>query len=157
MKEESPKSIPIFRPMRPEDRSTVTEMMKALYRALQLPDGYLTDKKIDATMSELQVQPTHLALDVFEVDGKVVGYALLFKYWYNEFGGMVLNIDELFVELKSRSKGIATHYLTQLQDSGKRDYVALALEVLPENKGAYSLYKKAGFKEKETVSLYKIL
>jgi ribosomal protein S18 acetylase RimI-like enzyme len=157
MKEEKPKSTPVFRPMRAEDRSTVAGMMKALYRALQLPDGYLTDAKIDATMKQLQVQPMHLSLEVFELDGRVVGYALLFKFWYNEFGGMVLNIDELFVEPDFRSKGIAARYLSLLQEREKRDYVALSLEVLPKNERAYSLYKRAGFNEKETVTLYKIL
>jgi ribosomal protein S18 acetylase RimI-like enzyme len=150
-------SVAVFRPMRVEDRGTVAKMMRALYRDLQLPDGYITDDKIDATIRQLQVQPGHLVLDVFELDGTIVGYALLFKFWYNEFGGMVLNIDELFVESNSRSKGIAANYLLQLEKREGGDYVALSLEVLPANERAYSLYKRIGFTEKETVVLYKIL
>jgi ribosomal protein S18 acetylase RimI-like enzyme len=150
-------SIPIFRPMRHEDQSIVSGMMKSLYRDLQLPDGYITDEKIGATFEQLQVQPTHLSLEVFELDSEVVGYALVFKFWYNEFGGMVLNVDELFVEPGFRSKGIAARYLSQLGERNERDYVALSLEVIPENKRAYSLYKRTGFIEKETITLYKIL
>jgi ribosomal protein S18 acetylase RimI-like enzyme len=157
MKEQNSPGVPIFRPMRGEDRSIVTGMMKALYRDLQLPDGYLTDEKADATIKQLELQPAHLALEVFELEGAVVGYALLFKFWYNEFGGMVLNIDELFVEPASRSRGIAARYLAELHEREKQDYVALSLEVLPRNERAYSLYKRAGFTEKETVTLYKIL
>lgn len=157
MNGDSPTNTPIFRPMRTEDHSTVATMMKALYRALQVPDGYITDEKIIATIQQLEQQPTHLCLEVFEVDRRVVGYALLFKFWYNEFGGMVLNIDELFVEPEFRSRGIAVRYLSELQERKEKDYVALSLEVLPQNERAYSLYKRAGFKEKETVTLYKIL
>jgi ribosomal protein S18 acetylase RimI-like enzyme len=153
----NPNSTAVFRPMRTEDHGVVARMMKSLYRALALPEGYITDEKIGATFEQLCIQPTHLSLEVFELDGAVVGYALLFKFWYNELGGMVLNVDELFVESDFRSKGIAAHYLSRLSERSERDYVALSLEVLPENKGAYSLYKRTGFIEKETVTLYKIL
>jgi ribosomal protein S18 acetylase RimI-like enzyme len=86
----------------------------------------------------------------------IAGYALLFKYWYNEFGGMVLNVDELFVKPEFRDQGIASLYLSELSRKAK-DYVALSLEVLPTNKEAYSLYRRTGFTEKETVALYKML
>ncbi len=147
----------ISRPMLASERSVIAAMMYALYRSLQLPEGYITDEKIDATIQQLQLQPSHLALEVFELDGIIVGYALIYKFWYNEFGGMVLNIDELYVEPSFRSKGIASRYLSQLEEREKRDYVALSLEVLPENERAYSLYKRTGFTEKETVVLYKML
>lgn len=150
-------SVSIFRPMGTEDHTIVSQMMKSLYHALLLPDDYMTDEKIRATFNQLRIQPTHLTLDVFELGGTIVGYGLLFKFWYNEFGGMVLNVDELFVEPDFRSRGITTHYLLQLAQKKERDYVALCLEVLPDNKGAYSLYKRSGFVEKETVTLYKIL
>lgn len=148
---------PAFRPMGKQDHSVVARMMKSLYRALELPDGYITDEKIGATFEQLLKQPAHLVLDVFEFDGKVIGYALLFKFWYNEFGGNILNIDELFVEPDFRSNGIGANYISTLSERKEKDYVALSLEVLPENKKAYSLYKRSGFIEKETVTLYKIL
>jgi len=157
MKEENSESTPVFRLMREGDRAQVSEMMKALYKALQVPEGYITNEKIEATFGQLLAQPSHLGLEVFEWEGRVVGYALCFKFWYSEFGGMVLNIDELFVEPDFRSKGIAARYLSQLQAREGKEYVALSLEVLPENERAYSLYKRAGFNEKETVTLYKIL
>jgi ribosomal protein S18 acetylase RimI-like enzyme len=143
--------------MQPSDHSIVARMMKALYRYLGLPEEYLSDEKIAATMAQLAARTNHLFLDVFMWEDRVVGYALLFKYWYNEFGGMVLNIDELFIEPDFRSKGIASHYLRHLEQSNSKDYVALSLEVLPENEKAYALYKRAGFTEKETVMLYKII
>lgn len=151
-----PGELLIFRPMQAEDTSIVAAMIKTLYRTLHAPDEYMTDQKIAATFNQLSLQPRHLAIDVFEINKNIVGYALLFKFWYNEFGGMVLNIDELFVNPDFQGQGIASFYLSELSKK-KGEYVALSLEVLPENQGAYSLYKRVGFEEKATVPLYKLL
>jgi ribosomal protein S18 acetylase RimI-like enzyme len=146
----------IFRPVQPEDYSIVTEMIKTLYKTLNAPNEYMTDKKIAATFEQLLLQPDHIKIEVFEIKKVIVGYALLFNFWYNEYGGMVLNIDELFVKPDFRNQGIATLYLIELSRR-KENYVALSLEVLPENTKAYALYKRMGYEEKETVTLHKIL
>lgn len=145
-----------YRAITPADHTIVRRMIKALYDSLRTPEGYMTDQKIDATFDQLHRQPDHLELDVFEVDSIIVGYALLFKFWYNEFGGMILNIDELFVQPEFRDRGVASHYLSTL-NKRKSDYVALSLEVLPQNERALALYKRAGFTEKETLTLYRFL
>jgi len=146
----------IYRAMKPADRGIVRRMIRALYENLHAPAGYMTDQKIDATFAQLQRQSGYLELDVFEVNAAVVGYALLFKFWYNEFGGMILNIDELFVLPAFRDRGIASRYLSTLAKR-KSDYAALSLEVLPQNEKAMALYKRIGFSEKETLTLYKLL
>jgi len=146
----------MYRAMKPVDRDIVRGMIRTLYDTLHAPVGYMTDQKIDATFAQVQRQTGYLELDVFEVDANVVGYALLFKFWYSEFGGMILNIDELFVLPDFRDRGIASHYLSTLAKQ-KSDYVALSLEVLPQNEKALALYKRIGFSEKETLTLYKLL
>jgi len=130
-------------------------MIKVLYQSLQAPDDYITDEKIDATFKQVQLQTGYLQLEVFDINKTIIGYALLFQFWYNEFGGMVLNIDELFIKPEYRDQGIASLYLSEV--SKRRGYVALSLEVLPENKKAYDLYKRNGFMEKETVALYRLI
>jgi len=146
----------IYRAMNPVDRDIVRGMSKALYDSLGAPAGYMTDQKIDATFAQVLRQTGYLELDVFEIDATIVGYALLFKFWYSEFGGMILNIDELFIHPDFRDRGIASHYLSTLTKR-KGDYVALSLEVLPQNEKALALYKRIGFAEKETLTLYKLL
>jgi GNAT superfamily N-acetyltransferase len=145
-----------FRPMRASDSSIVAEMIKSLYRILGASEGYMTDEKIAATFRQLTLSPSPIEIEVFEMDKTIVGYALLFRFWYNEYGGMVLNIDELFVNPEHRGRGIASHYLSTLSGR-KQDHVALSLEVLPENKGACALYQRIGFLEKETKTLHKLL
>lgn len=145
-----------FRPMEAKDRKIVSEMIKSLYRALNAPDGYMNDQKISATFNQLELSSPAVEINVFEIDNKIVGYAMLFRFWYNEYGGMVLNVDELYVDVAHRNHGIASEYLSTLTRRNG-EHVALSLEVLPENKAAYALYKRTGFSEKETITLYKLL
>jgi ribosomal protein S18 acetylase RimI-like enzyme len=147
---------PVFRSMQPNDKPIVAEMMKSLYLSLGAPAEYMSDQKIAATFKHLEVNPESLEIDVFEISKTIVGYALLFKFWYNEYGGMVLNVDELFVLADFRNRGISSLYLSALSERNDK-YAALSLEVLPENEKAFALYKGKGFKEKETVTLHKIL
>jgi ribosomal protein S18 acetylase RimI-like enzyme len=144
-----------FRPMETHDEIRVRSMIKALYVALLAPEDWITDEKISATFNRLRSHPGHLKIDVFETDQQLVGYAILFDFWYNEYGGMVLNIDELYVVPAFRSKGVATMYIEKLITHS--EYKALSLEVLLRNKRAFSLYKRLGFEEKETRMLHKIL
>jgi ribosomal protein S18 acetylase RimI-like enzyme len=144
-----------FRPMEIYEQPLVRGMIKDLYAALLAPQGWMTDDKISATFNRLHKHPEHLKIDVFEMDQQLVGYAILFDFWYNEYGGMVLNIDELYVTPQFRSQGLASMYIEKL--STRTHYKALSLEVLPRNKEAFSLYKRLGFEAKETKTLHKIL
>ena len=146
----------VFRPMREADRTIVAAMIQSLYKSLDAPEGYMTYEKISATFEQTYLQPDYLNIEVFESNETIVGYALLFKFWYNEFGGMILNIDELYVTPDFQRRGIASLYLSGLEKRNE-GYVGLSIEVLPENKKAYALYKKMGYMEKETKQLYKLL
>ena len=144
-----------FRPMDMHDQPQVRSMIKDLYTVLLAPQDWITDEKISATFDQWQRHSGHLKIDVFETDEQLVGYAILFDFWYNEYGGMVLNIDELYVVPAFRSKGVASMYIEK--SITHSEYKALSLEVLPRNKGAFSLYKRLGFEEKETRMLHKML
>ena len=115
----------------------------------------MTDEKINASFEQNLLQPEQVKIEVFEYNATIVGYALLFTFWYNEFGGKVLNVDELYVQPAFQSQGIVSRYLNEL--NRKKEYAALSLEVLPENERAYALYKRMGYTEKETITLYKLL
>ncbi len=141
--------------MRPDDAGVVADMIKSLYQSLGAPEGYMNDDKIRLTFDQLFKNPGSIEVDILECNGDIAGYALLFSYWYNEFGGWVLNIDELFVKEEFRGRGNAKDYLNVLLS--RKEFVAHTLEVLPENENAYALYKKSGFEKKETITLARML
>jgi ribosomal protein S18 acetylase RimI-like enzyme len=143
----------VFRAAQPEDKPVLSQMIKALYECLVPGEEYMTDEKINATFDHLFSPQQQLRLEVFETDQKIIGYALLVDYWYNEYGGMVLQLDELYIAPEARGRGIASSYIRKI--SQDKTYVAIHLEVLPENENAYKLYKHLGFEEKETKLLYR--
>jgi GNAT superfamily N-acetyltransferase len=81
-------------------------------------------------------------------DETLCGYALLIPYWSNEFGGMILVVDELLVERPLRGQGIARSFFAFIEHDRPFDAVALALEVTPENAPARKLYTSMGFAER---------
>ncbi len=143
-----------FRSVQKEDLPSIANMMRDLYASLGVEETYMGPEKIAATFAYLFSPQNHLHLDVFEVQGKMAGYALNFDFWYNELGGKVLQVDELYVLPIFRGQGIASQYLEIL--SIRTDYMALMLEVLPNNTKAMEVYKRAGFEPKETRTLYKL-
>jgi GNAT superfamily N-acetyltransferase len=78
----------------------------------------------------------------------VCGYAILIPYWSNEFGGVLLFVDELFVDATMRGQGVAQAFFAFVDETRPYDAVALALEVAPRNKGARALYERLGFSDR---------
>jgi ribosomal protein S18 acetylase RimI-like enzyme len=80
----------------------------------------------------------------------LLGYALLIPYWSNEFGGVLLFVDELFVLREVRNRGIGHSFFRFLTPDRPFDAVALGLEVSPHNAKARRLYESLGFKPRKT-------
>gem|GEM_PF-5785725 len=57
-------------------------MIKDLYAALLAPQDWIRDEKITATFNRLHNHSQHLKIDVFEIDQQLIGYAILFDFWY---------------------------------------------------------------------------
>lgn len=63
-----------------------------------LVDEQITDEKISKTIRELDNNPRRGKIIIFEKASIVIGYVILIFYWSNEFGGDILQIDELYVK-----------------------------------------------------------
>ena len=128
-------------------------MIVSMCMALNSEDpGYVavSSEQVVRTLVKLREEPIRGQAVVCEVNGEVVGYALIISFWSNEMGGEVLYIDELFIEENYRGQGLGTDLINRLaiRDasfwSGKA--AALALEVSPQNVRAKSLYERLGFR-----------
>lgn len=144
-----------FHPMQPGERFVVEDMILNLYSNDGLePNDYMSREKIRPTLDRALTHPDSLRVEVFKEQEQIIGYALLFAFWSNEYGGMVLTLDELYVVPHFRSRGISSHYIQKLHDQ-KNSYVLLALEVMPGNEKAKALYSKLGFKENKRTFMNK--
>lgn len=86
---------------------------------------------------------------------RIVGYAITIPFWSNEYGGMIIFVDELFVVRDRRGSGIATAFFEELRRTLPWDAVAMLLEVTPDNQRARTLYESLGFSRRsnDTMSL----
>jgi GNAT superfamily N-acetyltransferase len=125
----------------------VLRMMRALYEA----DGH--DVRVNAetfpsTIDHLLANPASGRI-VLLTDGRVLhGYALLVSYWSNEWGGIALLLDELFVDKEFRGRGIAKSFFKYLEHERPFGAVVVALEVASRNTRARALYESLGFADR---------
>jgi GNAT superfamily N-acetyltransferase len=125
--------------------SALTRMMHQLYQedpAAVPPD----DSHFSATLQTLLARPDTGQILLFLDDAETLhGYAILIPYWSNEFGGVILFVDELFVRPDSRGQGLARGLFGFLKTHRPMDARVVALEVSPTNTGARRLYESLGF------------
>lgn len=123
----------------------VVAMVKALYQETAEHDDeiLITTEKILNTLHRTITHPDEVQCYLFFYHQKLVGYGLLCSFWSNEYGGKVLIVDELYVQLPFRGKGIVTQFISMI--ACFKQYVMLDLEVFPTNIKAQNLYKRMGF------------
>ena len=132
-----------FRPYKNQDYSLVSQFIVDFYT--DDPSAYpMTQDKIDLTLKTLGKRPDLGEIIIMDLDKKTVGYSLLINYWSNEFGGMIVNIDELFIDAPYRNKGFASQFFEYLIARANHE-VAFELEVTPNNDKAMKLYQRLGF------------
>jgi GNAT superfamily N-acetyltransferase len=125
----------------------VLRMMRELY-ATDAPELNVNPANFPATIDRLLDEPSRGRIVLFMRDSVLAGYSLLIPYWSNEFGGMVVLIDELLVESEFRGQGIARAFFAFIDADRPFGAVALALEVSPKNSHARALYESMGFDER---------
>jgi ribosomal protein S18 acetylase RimI-like enzyme len=141
-----------FRPLRNTDYPELRRMIHALYYEDPV-DKRISAKKVSRTVRELRRNPCKGEIIIFEKDNVAIGYSILIFYWSNEYGGDILNIDELYVKPEQRERGVATSFLKHISRTFKDKIVAVQLEVSPSNTRALDFYRKLGFKKTRNMHL----
>ncbi|MBN2438749.1 MAG: GNAT family N-acetyltransferase [Deltaproteobacteria bacterium] len=111
-------------------------------------DAPVRREQVLQTLNVLRKEPARGKAVVAEIDGQVVGYALLISFWSNELGGEVCVVDELYVAPTHRRRGIGTKLLHTLRDGDglwPERAAAIGLEVTPTNVRARQLFSGLGF------------
>ena len=106
------------------------------------------------TLKEMISDNPYLEGYVYEINGQIAGYMLLTFTYSNEFGGEVINIDELYIRDEFQGMGIGTQLLEFVEET-YTDCQAILLMVNEENKFAKKLYSKQGYKEIEYLQMIK--
>jgi GNAT superfamily N-acetyltransferase len=133
-----------YRPYRPADEPVLTRYILDLY-ADDISGKPMTEQKIRNTIATLAAKPELGSILMIENGDVAVGYAILINFWSNEYGGIMLNIDELYVAPRHRGKGFASALIRHLAQTRYNNAVALQLEVSHKNQPARRLYDSLGF------------
>ena len=131
----------------PPDDNAVVHMCLAL-NTEDPGDTPVVREQVHRTLAMLREKPARGKAVVAEVDGQVVGYALLISFWSNELGGEICIVDELYIVPALRCRGLAGQLLESLRDRSELwppTAVAIGLEVSPANSTARRLFVRHGF------------
>lgn len=145
-----------FRSCRVGDLARVQELVDVLYRE-DHHDSITLAAEIERTFLEFMMHPAKGRIVIFESLGQIVGYAICVFFWSNEYGGNIIEIDELVVSDASRGLGIGTGFFEWLQKEYEGHYIGLSLQVSHSNLNAQRLYERLGFNLSPRQHLIKLL
>jgi ribosomal protein S18 acetylase RimI-like enzyme len=145
-----------FKPFEEQHLTELEAMILALYREDSGGEP-MSPGKIGRTARELARHPEKGRILLFVAGETVVGYAIVIRYWSNEYGGDILFVDELYVKPDWRRRGIASRFFEYLSTCEPTTVKALALEVRPSNERAFRYYQKLGFVPSPSRELIKLL
>jgi GNAT superfamily N-acetyltransferase len=111
------------------DLNRVQNFVEQLYTTE--PGQRKTHPDIQLTFAEFECRPEKGEIIVFEQS--------------NEFGGDIIEVDEMVIEQKSRSRGIGPAFFNWLEQGAAYSCVGYALQTSAENEAAKKLSKKMGF------------
>ncbi len=151
-------SKPTFRPYAVGEEAAVSRLMHGLYDE---GDGIrsLDDAKIARTFAHLSLgEQCGYCLVAVDEAGVIAAYVLLFPFWSNEYGGLLLLLDEFYVAAERRSQGLGGQFLTFIEGFAKeRDYRALNFIAMSHNTRAVDFYLRQGYYQIPAYSFDKLL
>lgn len=134
----------MIRRITPADRETYLQMAHDFYHSEAVlhavPDTYFV-----RAFDEMMRSEDYLTCLIFEVDGKIAGYALLVNTWSQEAGGRAVWIDEIYVLPEFQGRGMAKAFFAELKQLAPA--ARYRLEIEPDNARAEKLYRGVGFEE----------
>lgn len=111
--------------------------------------------RIAALLEQLLRAPERGACWVAEADGRLQGYLVAVFMLSLEHGGLMAEIDEVFVTQDSRSGGLGSRLVeTAQRELAARGLVRLQLQLGVDNEGARRFYERHGFSRRAGYELF---
>jgi len=136
-----------------EDKAVFMAMAKAFYSSKAV--AHVIDVKIIETTFNTAINEPHLIRAfMIEDDDVPVGFALTSFYYATEVGGIVVLLEDLYLNETCRGKGLGSRFIEFME----KEFPAaerFRLEVARENTRAIDLYKKLGYEVLEYIQMVK--
>lgn len=133
----------VIRRARPEDIDRLLPLVEQFYAHF----GFAWDPvKKRRLLAEFLQRPEAGRLWVAQVEGRIVGYALVPFYFALEFDGPVALLDEFFMLPEMRGRGAGAKLLSEVMAALPGEGIQrLRLEVDEKHPAAAKLYERLGF------------
>jgi len=136
------------------DFNELKEMIFGLYD--EDPAGLpITEDKIIKSINESICRPNKVKIIMIRNGLASIGYGIITFIWSNEYGGDVVNIDELYIKKEYRNKSAGSRFIKYIMESNKSAKL-FTLEITPQNRNALKLYKRLGFEISSTMHMVQI-
>jgi GNAT superfamily N-acetyltransferase len=111
--------------------------------------------RVATLLAQLISEPQRGACWVAEAGGRLRGYLLAVFVFSLEHGGVMAEIDEVFVSDEFRSAGLGSLLVTRAErDLAERGLVRLQLQLGVHNESARRFYQRHGFLRRAGYELY---
>ncbi len=116
--------------------------------------GGFASNRVEALLHGLLASPERGACWIAETSGVIGGYLLAVFVFSLEHGGIMAEIDEVFVTPSMRSAGLGSLLLAAAErDMGKRGVVRVQLQLGVGNRRAREFYERRGFSRRARFEL----
>ena len=135
------------------DRAAFIGMVEKLYSSSAV-DHAVDPSVFQTTFDTALSDSPYVRALMIEDEGAPVGYAILSFTYATEVGGLVVQLEDLYICGSCRGKGLGSKFMSFMEaeyPQAKR----FRLEVTKENVKAKDLYAKLGFKVLEYVQMVK--
>lgn len=144
---------PSFLPVGAADAAALAALVVELYREDPGPVS-MTRDRAEAQVCGMLAAPAHVEPLFVTLDGEVVGYVILARFYSNEFGGLMLYVDELWLRPGRRGAGLGESTMLALVERARgQGYTRVALEVNADNARARRFYERLGFRAEARATL----
>lgn len=143
----------MIRDLLPEDRDIFLSMLTSFYSSNAVSHN-VDPKNFETTFAAIMDKSPFLRALIIEDGGVPAGYALLSFTYSNEAGGMVVLIEEVYVNDACRGKGLGSRVLEFIE----REYPSarrFRLEVREDNVKAINLYNRFGYEAFDYIQMVK--
>ena len=138
----------ILRPAAGPDIPELLALVRRYWEYERLP-GFEA-LRVELLLKRLIAAPHLGAAWVAEAEGRLVGYLVAVTVLSLEHGGLMAEIDELFVLPEARSQGIGTRLLAAAEAAlAARGCVRMQLQLATGNAAAREFYQHRGYRARE--------
>lgn len=134
----------MFRELTSEDKEIFISMVKDFYNSEAVLHSIPT-ANIHNTFKEAVSESPYVKVYLIESQEKTVGYGLISFTYSNEAGGLVIWIEELYIQEGYRGLGLGGEFLDFIKSKFSNSAKRFRLEISEANISVKELYRKKGY------------